>query len=90
MLPEFGKTSKPAHISAPQVTEINKLDQITEKREHTHSTEGFDDSLETCEIERCSVSEPVFKHNSFNCARDFHHKKCGLGSLISAQVKKTS
>ena len=28
-------------------------------REHSHSTEGFDDSLETCE--RCSVSEPVFK-----------------------------
>ena len=30
----------------------------------THSTEGLDDSLETCEIERCSVSEPVFKHLS--------------------------
>ena len=27
----FGKTYKPAHGSAPQVTEINKLDQITEK-----------------------------------------------------------
>ena len=27
----FGKTYKPAHSSAPQVTEINKLDQITEK-----------------------------------------------------------
>ena len=27
---------------------------------HTYSTEGFDDSLETCEIERCRV----FKHNS--------------------------
>ena len=45
----------------------------------SHSTEGFDDSLETCEIEMCSVSEPVFEHNSFNCARDVHHKKCGLG-----------
>ena len=27
----FGKTYKPAHGSASQVTEINKLDQITEK-----------------------------------------------------------
>ena len=27
----FGKTYKPAHSSVPQVTEINKLDQITEK-----------------------------------------------------------
>ena len=42
-----------------------------------HSTEGFDDSLETCEIERCSVSEPVFKHNSL--CPGVHHKKCGLG-----------
>lgn len=52
----FEKTYKSAHSSAPQVTEINKLDQITENgywREHTHSTEGFDDSLETCKIERC-------------------------------------
>ena len=39
---------------------------------HTHSTEGFDDSLETCEIERCSVSEPVFKHN--HCAPAFTTK----------------
>ena len=28
---ETGKTYKSAHSSAPQVTEINKLDQITEK-----------------------------------------------------------
>ena len=27
----FGKTYKPAHSSAPQVTEINKFDQLTEK-----------------------------------------------------------
>ena len=27
----FGKTYKPAHSSASQVTEINKLDQISEK-----------------------------------------------------------
>ena len=30
----FGKTYKPAHSSAPQVTEINKLDQITETAIH--------------------------------------------------------
>ena len=90
----FGKTYKPAHSSATQ----NHWNQHTRpnywksywREPHRHSTEGFDDSLETCEIERCSVSEPVFKHNSFNCARDVHHKKCGLGFLISAQVKKTS
>ena len=39
---------------------------------HTHSTEGFDDSLERCEIERCSVSEQVFKHN--HCAPAFTTK----------------
>ena len=33
---------------------------------HTHSTEGFDDSLEACGIERCCVREPVFKHYSLN------------------------
>ena len=54
-------------------------------REHTHSTEGFDDCLETCE--RCSVSEPLSKHNSL--CPSVHHKKCDLGSLISTQVKKT-
>ena len=27
----LGKTYEPTHSSAPQVTEINKLDQITEK-----------------------------------------------------------
>ena len=39
---------------------------------HWHSTEGFDDSLESLEIERCSVSEPVFKHNY--CAPAFTTK----------------
>ena len=77
----FRKTYKPAYSRATQVTEINSLNQITEKgkywREHTHSTGGFDDSLEMCE--RCSVSEPVFKHNSL-CS-SVHHKKCGLGSV---------
>ena len=59
----FGKTW-PALSSATQVTEINIHDQITGKP-HTHSSEGVDDSLETCEIETCSVlREPtVFKHN---------------------------
>ena len=57
----FGKTYKPAYSSATQSTEVNTLDQITEKVidvSRTHSTGGFDDSHETCE--RCSVSEPVF------------------------------
>ena len=58
------------------------------KNDVTHSSEGFDDSLETCEIERCSVSEPVFKHN--HCAPGIHHKNVVLGrSLISSQVKKS-
>ena len=55
----------PAHSSAIQATEINTLHQITGKAidvsRTTHSTAGFDDSLETFEIERCSVSEPAFK-----------------------------
>ena len=46
---------------------------------HTHSTKGFDDSLETCEIERCRVSEPVFKHNSLCPA--FTTKNVVLGKL---------
>ena len=56
----FGKTYKPAHSSATQVTKINTRDQITGKVidvSRTHiPAEGFDDSLETCEIERCSWS----------------------------------
>ena len=49
------KTYKPAHSNAIQVTEINTLDQITGKKRywrepHTHSTEGLDDSLETCKL----------------------------------------
>ena len=56
----FGKTYKPAHSSATQVTKINTLDQITGQVIEVSSThipaEGFDDSLETCEIERCSFS----------------------------------
>ena len=75
------KTYKPAYSSATQVTEINTLDQTTEKVidvSRTHSIEGFDDSHETCE--RCSVSEPVFKHNSL-CS-SIRHKKCGLGSVL--------
>ena len=39
---------------------------------HKHYIEGFDDSFEACEIERCSVSEPVFKHN--HCAPAFTTK----------------
>ena len=58
------KTYKPAHSSATQVTKINALDQITGKVIEVSSThipaEGFDDSLETCEIESCSCSQTQF------------------------------
>ena len=61
----WGKSRKPAHGSATQVTEINTLDQIIRKvidlsRTHIpHSGHLMNDSLERCEIERCSVSEPL-------------------------------
>ena len=76
----FGKTW-PALSSATQVTEINIHDQITGKP-HTHSSEGVNDSLETCEIETCSVlREPtVFKHNY--CAPAFTTKNVVLGRSL--------
>ena len=56
-------------LKSLQSTHSTKLlEKVLTWATHTHSTEGFDDSLETCEIERCSVSEPVFKHNSL-CPR---------------------
>ena len=60
----FGKTYKPAHGSATQVTEINKLNQNTEKVNEVSRTDIplkalMNDSLEKCEIERCNVSEPL-------------------------------
>ena len=65
----YGKTW-PAHSIATQVTEINNIRPNYWKsywrKPHTHSTEGFDNSLETCEILRCSVGEQVFKRN--HCA----------------------
>ena len=75
-----------APLKSLKSTYLTKLLKKLYWREHTHSTGGFDDLLETCE--RCRVSEPVFKHNSL-CS-SIHLKKCGLGSLISTQVKKTS
>ena len=59
----LGKTYTPAHGSATQVTEINKLNQNTEKvnevsRTHIPLKALMNDSLEKCEIERCKVSEP--------------------------------
>ena len=50
-------------------------------RKHTHIP------LKTLMIPLKRVSEPVSKHNSL-CS-SAHHKKCGLGSLISTQVKET-
>ena len=88
----FGKTW-PVHSSATQATESNALDQITGNvigvsRTHIPLKALMIDSLETCEIEKCSVSEPVFKHN--HCARAFTTKNVVLGrSLISSHVKKT-
>ena len=71
----FGKTW-PAYSSATRATESNtqwpNYWKCYWREPHTHSTESFDDSLETCEIERCSVSEPVFKHN--HCAPAFTTK----------------
>ena len=53
---------------------------------HTHSTEGFDDSFETCEIERCKWTSV---QTQSRCA-GIHHKNVVLGrSLISSQVNKT-
>ena len=43
-------------------THSTKLMKKLYWREHTHSTGGFDDSLETCA--RCSLSEPLLKYNS--------------------------
>ena len=61
----FGKTYKPAHGSATQVTEINKLNQNTEKVNHEVSRTHIplkalmNDSLKKCEVERCNVSQPL-------------------------------
>ena len=52
------KLAWPAHSSATQAIKTNTLDQITGKVidvSRTHiPLKPFDDSLETCEIERCS------------------------------------
>ena len=58
------KTYRPAHGSVTQVTEINKLDQNTEKVNDVSCTHIplkalMNDSLEKCEIERYNVSEPL-------------------------------
>ena len=59
------------NVTSPQWPHSSHWNQYTPpnywksywREPHTHSTKGFDDSLETCETERCSVKEPVFKHN---------------------------
>ena len=85
------KTYKLAHSSAPQVTEINKLDQIT--KEVINVSTHIPLKALMIHLKRVKLRGVVFVNqcsNTFNCARDVHHKKCGLGSLISAQVKKIS
>ena len=69
----FQKTYKPAHSNATQVTEINTLDQITGKIIDLGRTHIPLKALTKSEIERCSVSEPVFKYNSL--CPGVHHKK---------------
>ena len=61
----FGKTWPQSRHSSPwnKYTQRPNYWKSYWRELHTHSTEGFDNSLERCEIERCSVSEPVFKHN---------------------------
>ena len=80
------------NVTSPQWRHSSNWNQYTRpnywksywREPHTHSTEGFDDSLETCEIRRGSVSEPVFKHN--HCALAFATKNVVLGRfLISSQ-----
>lgn len=86
----FEKTYKPAHSSAPQVTEINKLDQITEKWlltwAHTFHWRlwWFTWNVWNWEV---YLSEPVFKHTHLIVRATFNTKKCGLGFLISARYQ---
>ena len=77
----FGKTYKPAHSSAPQVNEINKLDQINE--EFINVSTHIPLKALVIHLKRVKWRGVVFVNqcsNTFNCARDVHHKKCGLGS----------
>ena len=81
----FGKTW-PAHSSATQATEINTLDQITGKvidvsRKHI--------PLKALMVPlQCVKLRGVVVQDNSLCS-GFHHKKCGLGFLISTQVKNT-
>ena len=83
----FGKTYKPADSSAAlkslKSTHSTKLLKKLLTWSHTFHRRLWWWCLEACG--RCSVSELVFKHDSL-CS-SAHHKKCGLGSLISTQVK---
>ena len=80
----WGKSRKPAHGSATQVTEINTLDQIIRKvidvsRTHIpHSGHLMNDSLERCEIERCSVSEPLNAAVNDDVWKESRHGKCKI------------
>ena len=75
----FGETYKPAHGSATQVTEINKLNQNTEKvnevsRTHIPLKALMNDSLEKCEIERCNISEPLINADVYKESRRDKYK----------------
>ena len=76
---------KPAYRGATQVTEISTLDQITGKVIDVSRTHI---PLKALMVPlQCVKLRGVVQDNSL-CS-GFHHKKCGLGFLISTQVKNT-
>ena len=77
---------KPAHRSATQVTEISTLDQITGKVIDVSRTHIPLKAL-MVPLQCVKLRGVVVQDNSL-CS-GFHHKKCGLGFLISTQVKNT-
>ena len=78
----------------PQVTEIDKLEQITENVIDVSTHIPLKALM--IHLKRVKLRGVLYTNQCSNaihvklCAHDVHHKKCGLGSLISAQVKKTS
>ena len=86
----FGKTYKPVHSNAIQVTEINSLDQITGK--------GIDVSRTHIPLKALMIPLKSVKLRGVmqvnQCLTQFivpsaHHKKCGFEYSISTQIKKT-
>ena len=77
---------KPAHRSATQVTEISTLDQITGKVIDVSRTHI---PLKALMVPfKCVKLRGVVVQDNSLCS-GFHRKKCGLGFLISTQVKNT-